>query len=203
MRVPLLSLLPALPRLETLDIGRSDIRDDDLRYVAALPRLKSLSLWDAEFGWDREITGAGLAELASSQSLEELAIGSRVASAAAFESLLRLKRLKKLHIAGFDQDGDLRDRFVHLPENEIDDCIRAIEALQASKPGLVIDGGDVDLFKWPKEGSGPKEEWIPPECEADFRRRIRAKLPYLLRDWKEKQAAKRANQSPANPPPAN
>jgi hypothetical protein len=194
---PLLSSLPALPNLEALDLENSGIGDHDLRYVAAMPRLKSLSLWHTE------ITGAGLAELAPSESLEEIAIGSHLASAAAFESLLLIKRLKKLHIGDFDPDGGLRDWFNHLPENEIHDCIRALEALRASKPGLVIDGGDVDAFKWSDERGGPKQEWIPPECESNFRREFRAKLPYLLRDWKEKQAAKRANQSPANPPPAN
>lgn len=194
---PLLSCLPALPNLESLNLEDSGVSDHDLRYVAALPRLKLLNLWQTE------ITGAGLAELAPSDSLEELAIGSHLASAAAFESLLRLKRLKKLHIVGFDQDGDLRDRFKHLSASEIDDCIRTLEALRASKPDLVIDDSDVEAFKWPDRGEGPKAEWIPPECESNYPREFRATLPYLLLDWKEKQAAKQANQSPASPSPAN
>jgi hypothetical protein len=53
---PLLSRLPALPRLETLDLYDSEIYDADLPYIAALPRLKSLGLLGTE------ITGAGLAE---------------------------------------------------------------------------------------------------------------------------------------------
>ncbi len=183
---PLLSSLPALPSLGALDLEDSGISDHDLRYVAALPNLKSLRLWNTE------ITGAGLAELGPSDSLEEIAIGSQVASSAAFRSLLLLKRLKKLHIGGFEEDGDLRDQFRHLPVYEIDECIRALETLRASKPGLVIDGGDVEGFEW-LERDGPKEQWLPPECETDFRRQIRAALPYALRDWKEKQAAASAN----------
>lgn len=66
---PLLVRLPALPRLETLDLEHSEIYDADLPYVAALPRLKTLDL-----SYNIGITDAGLAELARLESLETLVI---------------------------------------------------------------------------------------------------------------------------------
>ncbi|HUY91437.1 MAG TPA: hypothetical protein VMV10_22045 [Pirellulales bacterium] len=82
---PLLSHLPALPRLETLDLGGSAVYDRDLPFIAALTRLKSLHLNDTH------VTGAGLAELAPLESLEELAIDDEAESQAGFEALRNFK----------------------------------------------------------------------------------------------------------------
>src|SRR6185437_7613784 len=93
----LLSRLPALPNLEALDLQQSGVFDDDLQYVAALSRLKSLNLNNTE------VTGEGLAQLASLGSLEELAIGADAVSMVRFESLLKFKRLMRLHIEYIDR----------------------------------------------------------------------------------------------------
>ena len=91
--IPLFEHLPALPRLETIDLrGGSIVDDEDLRRLAILPRLKSLNLSDVD------VSDAGLANLASLKSLEELAIGGKLATPGRLESMLALKRLKKLHI---------------------------------------------------------------------------------------------------------
>lgn len=138
----LLDRLPMLPRLESLELAHSVVRDHDLHHVARLPRLKSLGLERTN------ITGAGLAVLAPLESLEELTIGDAV-SATALESLRSLKHLKKLHLS---QTGGLllNTRYTTLmldngyyrkvPTDEADDFRRAVEALRQARPGIVIDG---------------------------------------------------------------
>ncbi|HVC94884.1 MAG TPA: hypothetical protein VND64_14405 [Pirellulales bacterium] len=95
----LLTHLPALPRLEAIDLrdSWSDQRDamvgdQSVRHLVVLPRLKSLNVSDIR------ITDAGWAELASLKSLEELAIGGVLVTEEQLQSLLALKRLKALHI---------------------------------------------------------------------------------------------------------
>jgi len=91
-----LAKMPVLPRLESIDLrssyGRKTVGDRDLRRLVVLPRLRTLNLSDVD------INDAGLAELASLQSLEELAIGGDLATPARLQALLALKRLKALHI---------------------------------------------------------------------------------------------------------
>lgn len=158
----LLAHLPALPRLETVNLEGSAVGDDDLARLAVVPRLKSLNLTGTS------ITAAGLAALAPMEALEELAIDNhRIASAAWLQSLLRLKRLKALHIDSsarrlnesysstllpLDDGGQM---FVR--EGEVDRCRRALEALRRSNPGIVIDG-ETDVFK---ERRRPKTAWVP------------------------------------------
>jgi len=72
--------------------GGSIVDDEDLRRLAILPRLKSLNLSNVR------VSDAGLADLASLKSLEELAIGVDLATPARLPSLRALKRLKALHI---------------------------------------------------------------------------------------------------------
>jgi hypothetical protein len=178
----LLTHLPALPNLDALDLQQSSVFDDDLKYVAALPRLKSLNLNNTV------VTGEGLAELAPLGSLEELTIGEDVVSTAGFESLLKLKRLRSLHIRYFDrkflQSADAaRLRFPHLPESERHRCLRALKALQDSKPNLVIDG-DVYSLDW------PEERMVPSKYETIPERSIGAAARQAVGAWKEQQAGK-------------
>jgi hypothetical protein len=179
---PLLSHLPALPRLETLDLLDSSVCDRDLRYVAALPRLKSLNLDDTH------VTGAGLAELAPLESLEELTVDLDAESLAGFESLLKLKRLKRLHVEFFDaeswQSPDALRRKVQLqiPVDEIEGSVRALEALRKSNPGLVVDG-DVESDLWDDERMTPKGDVDPDRWMDAFAREA-------VQAWKEKQAGK-------------
>lgn len=121
---PLLSRLPTLPLLETIDLRHSDVNDGDLRYLDRFPRLRSLNLTGLA------LSGAGLADLASLKSLEELAINSDALSTAGVESLLALKRIRTLHVRGVDYQR------------------RAVEALRRSKPELSIDG-DTDAVSPP------------------------------------------------------
>ena len=94
--IPLLAYLPALPRLEAIDLrGGGMVGDQDLRRLAVLPRLKSLNLSGMH------VTDAGLAELPPLESLEELAIGVDLATPARLPSLRALKRLKALHIVRY------------------------------------------------------------------------------------------------------
>lgn len=94
--IPFLAKLPVLPRLEAVNLGSTwggaTICDRDLPYLAAQPRLESLNLSDGDF------TTAGLAELSSLKTLEELAIGGDLATPAGIEYLPAIKRLKALHM---------------------------------------------------------------------------------------------------------
>jgi hypothetical protein len=177
---PLLSRLPPLPRLEALDLALSDVRDQDLPFVALLPRLKSLNLVDTK------VTGAGLKELGPLESLEELAIHDDV-SLAGLETLIALKGLKKLHILGFDQETLPMPSGLgvvsNIPEDEREGFRRAMEALPKSKPGLVIDG-DVDALEW------PRERMVPSMFDRIPENSIRGAAQQAVRTWKEKQAGK-------------
>ena len=180
---PLLGRLPTLPELEVLDLEFSAIGDRDLHHLAVLSRLKSLNLARTA------VSSAGLAELASQESLEELAVydgmDEVVASTAGLQSLLAVKRLKKLHIERSDStyDGWSRlatlaldnDGTITVPAGEADDYLRALRALRQSKPGIVIDDGG-----YPHRMSGPPTEPIIPweaEWNAEFFQNLRVLSP--------------------------
>ncbi|HXT60627.1 MAG TPA: hypothetical protein VN699_18445 [Pirellulales bacterium] len=177
---PLLSHLPPLPRLEALDLLGSAIGDRDLRHVAALPRLRSLNLIGTN------VTDAGLAELAQLESLEELAMDNDAGQRGGFEALLALKRLKKLHIAFFDQrwleSADAPDGEASKRPNDIADWLRGLTALRKANPGLAIDG-DAEWREPPEEALAPRCETVGDEAMADSVREA-------ARVWKERQAAK-------------
>ena len=184
--------LPALPRLESLDLEGSYFYDEDLRHLAVLPRLKSLGLQNTD------VTGAGLAELARLDSLEELTIDFNAESAEGFRSLLKLKRLKSLHTDVFDKESwesqdELRDLLAYLlHKDQIDNCARTLEGLRTDNPDLLVD--DADPLDETAESLQPKCETLPEwSTEAAARQAVR--------DWREKQAAAAASQSAANPPP--
>ena len=183
---PLLSKLPALPRLETLDLDGSAIGDRDLRFVAALPQLKSLNLVGAR------VSSAGLAELASLGFLEELAIGGDAESAAGFGALLQLRRLNRLYLREFDPmpwlpspEARLQSGFwqgLMQRENEIEDSVRALAALRKAKPRLSIDAYSIRLF-WDHE---PSTETIP----DSWKFATRGSALRAIQAWDKQQASK-------------
>ena len=132
LKFPLLSRLPPLPRLEAIRFEGELLDGRDLACLARLPRLKSLALYFTQ------VNDADMAQLASLAALEELEIedlnDSIIVSQSGLESLRAIKRLKTLRIP----DG----------EGEGDGCLRALEALRRSKPGMVIeDVRTEDLFR--------------------------------------------------------
>lgn len=188
---PLLADFPLLPQLEVLDLSGSDVGDDDLRYLAALPKLRKLNLALTN------VTGDGLAKLARSETLQELAIAivGDAASAAGLESLKTIKNLKRLRIQGIDaeglQSGVLGDRVWHLPDDEFDDWLRALGALQKAKPGLLLDG-DLKAFGFPSKR-------IPSNWESPDKSFV-ALAREAVRAWKEQQAATATKQNVVNSP---
>jgi hypothetical protein len=141
------SQLPALPQLEAIQIEFSMVGGLDLRRLAILPRLRSLDLKNSDFGWDTD-----LGDLGGLNSLEELTLSCEAVSAARFESLAALKRLKLLHIAvrtvAEEHDAptaiELDDgKVLFVLEREMDNGFsRALHNLRQSHPGLVIDGDE-------------------------------------------------------------
>ncbi|HQU45646.1 MAG TPA: hypothetical protein PK867_22725 [Pirellulales bacterium] len=147
----MLSHLPPLPRLEALDLGDSKIEDDDLRRLAALPRLKSLSLRETRF-----FTPAGLKSLGSLDLLEEVRFGYDIVPEE-IEALGAIKRLKRLHL------DDIAFARVDVDDLASDDgkkpyvtysgrFRRAVRSLRQSKPDLVIDKEDMPIF-WKPDGA--------------------------------------------------
>jgi hypothetical protein len=88
-------------------------------------------------------------------SLEELAIDQHMATAAGFEALVALKRLRAVHID--DADYDETNSRVSLPldnggqlavlSSELDGLSRAMESLRRSHPRIVIDARYVEFEK--------------------------------------------------------
>ena len=173
---PLLRRLPALPRLNAIEITgfatfepmskRSAVGNEDLRHLAVLPRLDSLRLYDT---W---VTADGLKELAPLESLEELTIDDyhtslkkSCVSGAGLESLLALKHLRKLHLFRSTTLG--KARYIHallgngdevqVLADDLDHFQRALESLRRAKPGIVIDAPDFlpMAAEWRDETSGP------------------------------------------------
>lgn len=191
---PLLARLPALPRLETLDLEDPQIQDADLRYVVALPRLKSLDLSDTK------VTGAGLTELARSELLETLAIDEKAESREGFEALLAVKQLKDLYaefsILGSRGSIDSpRERWSHLSNSEIDERLHALAALRKSKPELVIkdDWRKGQTLGRPWEQLAPKCETIPDHTSGG------TAAEHAVRRWHEQQAANSPAAGAGNP----
>jgi len=152
----MLKHLPTLPQLEVLNIGYSDVCDDDLPCLAVVPHLRSLSLLVTD------VTRTGLAQLAPLESLEELAIDADAVSAAGFESLLACRHLKKLHIGEsyrFDPYAELPldgGTTVQVSKGEFDGCLKALGTLRRSKPGIVVDG-NLGALAWAGRGLVPSE----------------------------------------------
>jgi hypothetical protein len=189
---PLLSRLPALPRLETLDLQDSNVYDADLPYVAALSQLKSLDLLGTE------VTGAGLAELARLESLETLAIDEKAESREAFESLLAIKQLRVLY-TDISFKGSLhsldwpRERWSRVPNAEIDERLHALEALRKAKPELVIDDVWTRVGPRPWEQMAPKCETIPDNSGGG------SAAAQAVRRWQEQQSGNSTPAGAANP----
>jgi hypothetical protein len=152
----LLGSLPALPRLEDLDLDNTRVGDDDLDLVVRLMRLRTLDLSSTS------VTDAGLEKLAPLESLEELVIDQAPATAAGFEALARLRRLRTVHIAYADYDATNSGLSLPLGDggklavsrSDRDGIRRALEALRRSHPGIVIDG-NYDIFHKPIDLEAP------------------------------------------------
>lgn len=164
---PLFTCLPPLPQLERIDFIRSDIRAEDLHHLAILPRLRVLDLASAEFGPD-----AGLADLASLKSLEDLTIDRVNLSAAGLESLAGLKKLHALHITGiFRKSAGLVDlplddgNMFDVAESDADQFRRAFQSLRQANPGIVIDRSpwfDEQGLPWGYDAMPEHEaHWLP------------------------------------------
>jgi hypothetical protein len=137
------SQMPALPRLEAIDVVFAALSGRDLRRLAILPTLKGVDLKYADFSADAKLT-----DLTRLPSLEELTVDGDDVSAEGLESLAALKHLKALHITERNVDAsdvratlnlDGRERLV-VVESELDGFRRALHTLRRSHPGIIING---------------------------------------------------------------
>ena len=186
--LPLLARLSPLVQLEVLDLKGSAVDDRDLQHIARQPRLKSLNLSGIY------LTGRALADLAPLVALEELAVRFYPPVWEGWEAVVKLKGLKKLHIDDYNEEAwRSRDAMRgELPfgvlEHEIEDNLKAYNALRKTNPGLVIDDDDEPLRTF--------ESRLAPQGEltrnlvhnsSDSDRYSRA-----VQAWKDKQAGKTA-----------
>jgi hypothetical protein len=141
-RVSPLAHLPALPRLEALDLNLADIGDGDLHFLASFPGLKSLNLQTTD------ISSAGLSQLAVLPALEELAVDSDILTPSGLVALCAVRSLKKVHAyCLWPRQETLLETITlddgcefKVPADEITDYRLAFESLRRSHPGIVIDG---------------------------------------------------------------
>lgn len=153
--LPLLTHLPALPRLEALVIKNCWLVDEDLEHLAKLPSLRALGIKGVVF------TDDGLNEISSlvtSPSIQELALDCDLASPRALESLAALKGLRTLHLSvefvGFDQPGpelavvDLDNGSkLYVQKSDRDSYVEALHALREANPKVTIDS-NIDAVAW-------------------------------------------------------
>jgi len=124
-----LACLGGLTNLKSLSlaISRTDMtRKELLAAIANLTKLRELRL-------EGDIVSAGLAELEPLESLEELSSDYGMANGAAIESLVELKHLKAVHIAGLDIS-------LALTSEEAEHLRRALKSLRQAHPGIVVNG---------------------------------------------------------------
>jgi hypothetical protein len=173
-RQPLLSRLPALPRLEAMHVWGAEIYDDDLNCLARLPNLKIITVDSPH------CTPSGLSSLASLEFLEELSIGYRLISAAGIESLRASRRLKELHVEGYFQGTIGLD---YLGPDMVEDCLQAIASLSRSKPDIAIDGFQYKHFE-------TEEETVLPERKVSYYEEI-SNWRETVRQWKAGSVSRR------------
>jgi hypothetical protein len=189
----LLSRLPSISQLETLDLEWCDLTDHDLGYLARLPKLMSLCLAAQEDG----LALAGVKQLASLRSLQEVTLRIDLFSSQgvflveALEALPALPHLSRLHIpmqskqpAGLSGSIELVPRVDN--ESEAKRALLALEALRKARPGIVIEENSV--------GMGGREQSVIP-AEYDTANRVRTLATReSIRQWK-------AAGCPPYPPP--
>ena len=143
---PMLTHLPSLPCLETLTLPASRVEDDDLRRLAVLPKLKSLSLLETG-----SFTPTALEALGLLDSLEELHFGDYLVPDQV-EALVAVKRLKRLHVGGrvlsaSDVHDLMCDDATNADASYLGRVRRAFRALRQSNPGLIVDKEQFPVFR--------------------------------------------------------
>lgn len=187
---PMLAHLPPLSRLEALEFSGANIDDEDLARLAPFAHLKSLSVGSPSFYRQPWFTIAGLAGLASVESLEEVRLAYDIAPEH-IEALRAIRGLKRLHLCdSVSVSGDdgilVLDDGTELRVRDLDAFRRALGVLRQARPGIVIDTGGNSAFAKPRMGwtanltaqaiphrpsswlPGGDTRWMTPQELADF-----------------------------------
>jgi hypothetical protein len=133
--------VPALCRLETLELSRSRLVDDDLVHVGKNSHLKSLQLSETA------VTDAGVAHLSNLSNLEALhAVGTKITNAG-LDSIGQLTTVEVLDLSDNDLSGDLaplanlkRLKWLLLRNMTIDDTAFATIAKIPTLGRLTLNG---------------------------------------------------------------
>ncbi|HJT30656.1 MAG TPA: hypothetical protein VJ783_01220 [Pirellulales bacterium] len=169
--------LGRMTQIEQLHLGLREglrIHPQDLECLRGLKNLKSLRLHIAgrasksraclialgeltqlrRLWLEGDLVSRGLADLAPLRSLEELTSDNRMATPAALESLIALRRLKAVHIAGLDLD-------LASSNEEAAEVRRALESLRRSHPKLVLDSDYNSRWLDAQKQDYPSLRWEP------------------------------------------
>jgi hypothetical protein len=208
---PMLSHLPPLGQLEALSLWGTSVDDDDLRRLAVLPRLASLSL-GGSISRASPISPSGLAKLAAIKTIEELELHDDVESPQAIEALIAVKQLKRLHLnhtstGPGDRSGELTlDDGKKLIVRDLEGFGRALRVLRKANPGLVIDtegtpavwrrwnSGMPDLGEYDSAPERPDTSWLPggglawktPQELADFEK-VGGRASFYGATWPDRE----------------
>lgn len=169
--------LGTLTQLEELQLGLREglrIHPEDLECLRGLKNLKMLTLYITcdkseshaclvaighltrlrRLWLEGDLVSGGLAELAPIESLEEITSDNRMATTAALESLIALRNLQAVHIAGLDTD-------LARSTEEAARMRRAVESLRRSHPRLVMDSDYNDRWLDGQKVDYPSLRWEP------------------------------------------
>jgi hypothetical protein len=129
----ILQPIAGIPRLHTLDLSRSSVKDDDLTALIGLTNLRTLMLNDtditdaaapliAQLSGVRaldlsgtQITDAGVAEIAALDALEVLRLDFTGVTNAGIASL-RMETLRELSLSGTSVDNGVAESLTHFPD---------------------------------------------------------------------------------------
>jgi hypothetical protein len=129
----ILQPIAGIPRLHTLDLSRSSVKDDDLTALIGLTNLRTLLLNDTDITdaaapliaqlsglrdldlSGTQITDAGVAEIAALGALEVLRLDFTGVTNAGIASL-RMETLKELSLNGTSVDNGVAESLTHFPD---------------------------------------------------------------------------------------
>jgi hypothetical protein len=117
------------PGIRSVQIGQGDLSDTGLRYVASLPQLKHLSLYDVA------ITDAGLAQLRICENLEALLICPAARATISLRDILLLPMLRRATLIDPPARGGwLKSEFEQLKEaSALDELVLVTDELNSEQ----------------------------------------------------------------------
>jgi hypothetical protein len=114
--------------IRSVQIGRGDLSDNGLGYVATLPELQHLAVYDVA------ISNVGLAQLRTCENLEALLICPAARATISLRDLLLLPKLRKLTLIDPPGHGWLKSEFEQLKQaGALDELVLVTDELNSEQ----------------------------------------------------------------------